>query len=94
MAPGTEAARRAVREGDARLILMAGDASGVQLDKIRNLLKNRAVPWETLGDRATLGAAVGRGPVSAVAITAPSLADAIQRMLAGGQERAPETQGD
>lgn len=91
MAPGTDAARRAVRNGEARFILMAGDASDVQLDKIRQLLKNRAVPWEILGDRTTLGAAVGRGPVSAVAITAPSFAEALQRVLENGRVGEPET---
>jgi len=82
VAPGTDAARRAVREGEARLILMAGDASGVQLQKIQGVLKHRPIPWGTLGDRATLGAALGRGPVSAVAVTAESFARAIQNKLA------------
>lgn len=94
VAPGTDAARRALRAGEARLILMAGDASGVQLDKIRSLLRNRPIPWGTLGDRATLGAAVGRGPTSAVAITAGSFADALERVLQLGDgsrsERAEE----
>lgn len=91
VAPGTDASRRAVRKGEARFILMAGDASDVQLDKIRQLLKNRAVPWGILGDRTTLGAAVGRGPVSAVAITAPSLAEALQRVLENGRVGESET---
>ena len=82
VAPGTDAARRAVRAGEARLILTAGDASGVQLKKIRSALKNRPIPWGTLGDRATLGAALGRGPVSAVAVTTESFARAIQDKLA------------
>jgi ribosomal protein L7Ae-like RNA K-turn-binding protein len=79
--PGTDAARRAVREGEARLILMAEDASRVQLDKIRRLVENRSIPRAILGDRATLGAAVGAGPVSAVAVTAATFADELQRKL-------------
>jgi ribosomal protein L7Ae-like RNA K-turn-binding protein len=78
---GTDAARRSVRKGEARLVLMAGDASDVQLDKVRNILKNRPIPWGTLGDRATLGAAVGRGPVSVVAVTVASLADRLRAEL-------------
>ena len=58
VAPGTDATRRAIRRGEARLVLMAGDASRVQLDKIR----------------ATLGAAIGKAPVAAVAVTDESLA--------------------
>ena len=79
--PGMDAARRALRQGEARLILMAGDASGVQLDKIRRLLEHRSIPRAVLGDRATLGAAVGTGPVSAVAVTAAPFADELRRRL-------------
>jgi ribosomal protein L7Ae-like RNA K-turn-binding protein len=75
VAPGTHAVRRAIREGEARLILMAGDASSVQLDKIRTTLYDRTIPQAVLGDRNTLGAAVGLAPLSAVAVTNRSLAD-------------------
>jgi ribosomal protein L7Ae-like RNA K-turn-binding protein len=91
VAPGTDAARRAAREGEARLILMAGDASGVQLDKIRSILKKRPIPWAILGDRATLGAAVGLGPISAVAVTAGPLAEALARKLGTDQGGTPDT---
>ena len=90
VAPGVDAARRAVHEGEARLILMAGDASGVQLQKIRNLLENRPIPQGTLGDRTTLGAAVGRGPVSAVAVTAETFADQLRKKLGIGEGPGPE----
>ena len=90
VAPGTDAARRAVRAGEARLILMAGDASSVQLDKIRSVLKNRPIPRGTLGDRAMLGAAVGRGPVSAVAVTADSFAEQLSAKLGLGGGLMPE----
>ncbi len=75
VAPGTDAVRRAIREGEARLILMAGDASSVQLDKIRTTLHDRSIPQAVLGDRNTLGAAVGMASLSAVAVTNSSLAD-------------------
>jgi ribosomal protein L7Ae-like RNA K-turn-binding protein len=81
VAPGTDQARRAVRRGEARLILMAGDASSVQLDKIRSALRNRPIPQGFLGDRATLGAAVGRGPISALAVTSASLAERLRQRL-------------
>lgn len=91
VAPGTDAARRAVRSGEARLVLLAGDASSVQLDKVRNVLRNRPIPWGTLGDRTTLGAALGRGPTSAVAITADSFAGAMGRLVDLVEGAAPET---
>jgi len=69
---------------------MAGDASSVQLDKIRSVLKNRPILRGTLGDRATLGAAVGRGPVSAVAVTAESFAEELSRKLGLADGLMPE----
>lgn len=75
LAPGTEAVREAIRGGDAKLVLLAEDASPVQLDKIRRTLRKRAVPQASLGDRVTLGTAIGREPVSAVAVTSGPLAE-------------------
>ena len=85
VAPGTEAVRRAIREGEALLILMAGDASSVQMDKIRKTLHDRPIPQVILGDRNTLGAAVGLAAVSAVAVTNRSLADRLLVELNGSQ---------
>jgi hypothetical protein len=59
------------------------------MDKLRSVLKNRPIPWAILGDRATLGAAVGLGPISAVAVTAGPLADALARKLGIGGNQAP-----
>jgi len=81
---GTDSVRRAVRDGRALLVLIAGDASEVQLDKIRTTMRDRAIPQARLGDRNTLGAAVGGPPLSVVAITDGSLA----RRLIEGLERA------
>lgn len=82
--PGTGAVQRTLRMGEARLILMAEDASSVQMEKILKILRTRPIPQARLGDRATLGAAVGRGPVSAVAVTGESFADELRRRLDGG----------
>lgn len=91
VAPGTEATRRAVLQGEALLVLMAGDASRVQLNKVRQVLQHRPIPQGTLGDRATLGAAVGRAPVSVVAVTAESFADQLRVKLGiGGPARSNE----
>jgi ribosomal protein L7Ae-like RNA K-turn-binding protein len=93
--PGIDAARRALVEGKARLILMAADASSVQLDKIRRLLDDRSIPQVRLGDRATLGAAIGTGPVSAIAVTVATFAEELQRRLgAATDDDAPEQAED
>lgn len=86
VAPGTDAVRRAIREGRAQLILFAGDASSVQLDKIRTTLSDRSIPQATLGDRDTLGAAVGLAPLAAVAVTDGSLAGRLLEELRVGGE--------
>ena len=87
VAPGTESVRRAIRDGEALLILMAEDASGVQLKKIRATRDDDSIPRVTLGDRATLGAAVGMSPLSAIAVTQASFAERLVAELEGSGAR-------
>jgi len=87
VAHGTEGVRQSIRVGEARLVLLAGDASPAQLDKIRRTMRSRPVPEVSIGDRVGLGAAVGLAPISAVAVTSSPLAD---RVLA---ELGAEDQG-
>ncbi len=72
--PGTERVREAARTGDARLVIVAGDASGNTRDKLIPLLEARGVPHALAYDRARLGDAVGRGPLGAVAVVDASFA--------------------
>ena len=83
VAPGTDAVRRAIREGEARLVWIAGDASSTQVDKVRTTMHDRAIPQVVLGDRGTLGAALGLGPLTAVAVTDEALAQRLVRELEG-----------
>ena len=76
-----DAARRAVREGRARLVLIAEDASAAQLKKIKGLLEHRPVPCRVAGGRDELGAAVGAAGLSAVAITRSEFAEPLLRQL-------------
>ena len=88
VAPGTESVRRAIRDGEALLILMARDASSVQLKKIGTTRDDGSIPRVTLGDRNTLGAAVGMSPLSAIAVTQASFADRlIAELESYGDER-------
>ena len=81
VAPGTDAVRRAIREGEAQLVLIAEDASSTQVDKVRTTMHDRTIPQVILGDRNTLGAALGLGPLTAVAVTSESLAQQLAREL-------------
>ena len=78
---GVDAARRAVREGRARLVLIAEDASAAQLKKISGLLEHRNVPVLVAGTRNELGAAVGGPPLSALAVTRREFAERLVRRL-------------
>ena len=74
LAYGTSSTRRALKEGRARLVLFAQDASETQRDKVMKLLRHGKTPRATLGTREALGSAVGSAPVSAVAVTDMELA--------------------
>lgn len=90
VARGTEATRRALRAGDAHLVLTAADASPTQKKKVLGLARGREVPHRVVADRAELGAALGSGPLSAVAVTHPSFATRIlERLLSPEREQAP-----
>jgi len=86
---GTAAVRQAIRDGRAELIVMAEDASDTQLDKIRSTIHNRTIPQVILGDRNTLGAAIGGPPLAALAVTNPSLAARLLEELSPEQGAAP-----
>jgi ribosomal protein L7Ae-like RNA K-turn-binding protein len=94
---GVDAARRAVREGRARLILIADDASATQLKKITGLLEHRPVPRRRVAGRAALGAALGAPPLSAVAITRSEFAESMLRRLPsedGGEQVDENASGE
>ena len=84
VASGVEATRRALRAGEASLVLVAGDASAVQVKKIEGLLGARGVPGAVVADRDRLGRAVGGPPLSAVALTDRRFAERLLRELPGG----------
>jgi len=88
VAPGIDAVRRAIRTGEARLVLFAEDASVAQLDKVRASLRHRSIPRISLGSRDTLGSAVGLAPLSALAVTSASLAE---QLVTETQASAPRS---
>ena len=81
LAFGTGSTKRALKEGRARLVLFAQDASETQRDKVMRLLRHGKTPRAILGTREALGSAVGSAPVSAVAVTDEQLAKALVARL-------------
>jgi ribosomal protein L7Ae-like RNA K-turn-binding protein len=79
--PGTERVREAVRGDGARLVIVAADASANSRDKLLPLLAARGVSHVIRYSRNELGAAVGRGPLSAVAVVERELADRLVMLL-------------
>ena len=71
---GTDMVRRGIREGGVDHVILAADASPTQQQKLVPLLEARGVPYGILLDRERLGAATGKGPVSAMGITNPGFA--------------------
>ena len=89
---GIGSTQRAVRDGRARLVLLAQDASEVQLEKVMKLMRHRSIPRVTLGNRAELGAAVGAAPLSAVAVTDKNFANQLAGQLAVSVSPIDETE--
>lgn len=80
--PGTERVRLAARSGELRFALVAADASENSREKLLPLLAATGIPHVIRYDRAELGAAVGRAPLSAVGVLDAALADRLQALLA------------
>ena len=75
---GTEAVRAALRMRRLPLVIVTEDASPTQRRKVLPTVSRQRVPWLTLGTRDALGRALGRAPVSIVAVTNPRLAEAVR----------------
>ena len=79
--PGTERVRHAANAGALPFVIVAADASANSQDKLVPLLRTRGVEHVIAFDRNRLGAAVGRAPLSAVAVTSEPLARRLQGLL-------------
>ena len=80
---GTDAVRGAVREGAVVQVILATDAADGQRRKLVPLLESRRIPYHTIFTRDELGAASGRAPLSAVAVSNRKLGERITELLNG-----------
>ena len=78
---GTDATRKALRRGEARLVLLATDGSEKQQGKILPLAHARGVRCEKLASMEELGEAVGAGPLGVIAVTGTRFSGEIQKRL-------------
>jgi ribosomal protein L7Ae-like RNA K-turn-binding protein len=78
---GEEMVLQAVRNGQARLVLLASDASENTAKKVHDKCSYYGVSCVTTGDRYSLGHAIGKDGRVTVAVTDGKLAESIQRLL-------------
>ncbi|MDA5107337.1 MULTISPECIES: YlxQ family RNA-binding protein [Brevibacillus] len=78
---GEELVVQAVRTGQAKLVLLAADASANTAKKVRDKCAYYGVPCVTAGDRYALGHAIGKDGRVTVAVTDGKLADSMLRLL-------------
>ncbi|HWV56092.1 MAG TPA: ribosomal L7Ae/L30e/S12e/Gadd45 family protein [Longimicrobiales bacterium] len=79
---GTERVRDAIRAGrPVQYVIVAADAARHARDKLIAPLEARGIPFVVGYERWQLGAAVGRGPLSAVGLTDESLAASVRRLV-------------
>lgn len=69
MVHGTDGTRKGVREGEVLCVIIAGDSSLTQRQKLEPLLEARGVPGFVCLSRERIGGAIGRAEVSAVGLT-------------------------
>jgi ribosomal protein L7Ae-like RNA K-turn-binding protein len=79
--PGTERVREAARAGTLQLAVVASDASENSRGKLLPLLIARGISHVIRYERDELGAAIGRGPVSAVGVTDAALAARLETLM-------------
>jgi ribosomal protein L7Ae-like RNA K-turn-binding protein len=87
---GVSAVRDAVRSGEARIVILAEDASKAQLGKLTGLIEAREVVVRWMESRDALGRAIGVAPVSALAVTAQSFAEALSGLMRSRPDQGVE----
>lgn len=78
---GEELVVGAIRNSQAKLVLLATDASANTTKKVSDKCSHYRVPLLVPADRFTLGAAIGKEARVAIAITDTKMAEGIQHLL-------------
>ena len=81
VAGGEFAAEKAIRQGEAALVLLSTDASKNTKKKFTNLATTHKAPIRAYLSKEDLGRAIGKGERSCVVITDKGLAGAIQERI-------------
>lgn len=76
---GEFSTEKAVKDGQAALVIVAEDASGNTKKKFQNMCTYYHVPIYFYGSKNALGAAIGKEFRASLAVTDHGLADAIEK---------------
>lgn len=89
---GSRETRIGLHRGEVRLVILAGDASPRDRERVLRVAAEEGVPTRTLGDRGALGAAIGRDTVAVVGVRDAGMAEGLMARL-GGNEGGPRKSG-
>lgn len=96
LAVGSRETRIGLRRGEIRLVILAEDASPRDRERVVRVAAEEGIPARVVGDRAALGAAVGRDAVAVLGVRDPGMAEALVARLSGnegGRRRAASPGG-
>lgn len=72
---------KAVKEGKAKLVIVAGDASENTKKKFRNMCEYRQIPIVFMSNKMDLGSAIGKEFRASMAVTNHGLAEMVRKNL-------------
>ena len=81
VASGEFSSEKAVKEGKAKLVIVAEDASDNTKKKFHNMCTYYEVPYFLLGNKIQLGNAIGKEFRASLAIVDENLAQAIKKQI-------------
>jgi ribosomal protein L7Ae-like RNA K-turn-binding protein len=92
---GSRETRVGLRRGEIRLVLLAGDSSPRDRERLARVAAEESVPARVVGSRASLGEAIGRDGVAVVGVRDPNMAEALEARLGaeGGPGPSPPSGG-
>lgn len=78
---GEEQVIKAIQSGQAKLVIVAADASEGTLKKMRDKTSFYNIPLAVLADRSALGQAIGKGERVSLAVMDQGFASSIQKRM-------------
>lgn len=87
---GEFAVEKAVKEGRARLVVIASDVSDNTRKMFQNMCEYYRVPLEVYSDKKTLGHGIGKEMRASLAVLDQGFADAVRKKMNIGKEKVGE----